>query len=204
MTLLRLLLILTTISLSGCFPYAWVTPPAKLEIAGGLSITEDGEFNSAFQGAAGVYPLQIFPDYFERNFDVGIGYSLLYTSPIDEQFVGKYFHGPYFDFIYFVPVEASIPVRAYFSAKGKVLINTPDIGFGGSAQAGIEIFDFADNDFDHCSGAGCNFGRAYGESSFGFFLEGSQFFYGDNQLTFFGLGLSLRSPATSGIGWAYF
>ena len=204
MKLLRLLFILTISSTLACFPYAWVTPPAKLEIAGGMTITERGDLGSAFQGTAGVYPFQIFPDYFERTFDGGIGYSLLYVNVNEERVTGRYFHGPYFDFLYFIPVEASIPVRAYFSAKGKLLLNTPDIGFGGTGQAGIEIFDFADNNFESCAGNGCNYGKAYGESSFGFFIEGSQFFYGDSQLTFFGVGLSLRSPATSGIGWAYF
>ena len=84
------------------------------------------------------------------------------------------------------------------------VLNTPRWGAGLSGQVGIEIFDFTDNDFETCSGEGCNMGRAYGESSFALFLEGSQIFYGDQQLSFFGIGLSFRSPATTGMGWAYF
>ncbi len=204
MKLLKLIPIIAVTCSFACFPYAWVTPPAKFELAGGLAVSEAGDFNAGFQGTAGVYPLQVFPDYYERNFDAGVGYTLLYISPDQDQILGQYLHGPYVDVVYFLPIDSATPIRGYISAKGKVLLNSPEFGFGGTGQLGMEIFEFSDNDFYRCTGRGCSQGTAYGESALGIFVEGSQFFYGNNQMTFFGLGLSFRSPATAGMGWAFF
>lgn len=188
--------------LASCVPYAWVTPPIKAGISGGVSIQE--RTLPTMQGRVGIYPFQFFPEKSDREIDGGVGYFLLNPQSINPDQDDFFLHGPYLDMSYFMPLDTHIPMRIYVSGKAQLAVNSARGGFGGSGQVGLEFFSFSDSAFQHCMYEGCNSGYAYGETAFSFFLEGTQFYTGNVPLTFMGAGLSFRSPATAGIGWHFF
>ena len=186
--------------LSGCIPFAWITPPSKAEVAVGPKF-EPGQENDpalAVPLRVGMYPLQAFREMGGREVDAGVGYQVWTGSSL------YWPHGPYLDVTYLYPLPQHPRIRLHVTAKGHALNRAVSgWGFGASLQVGIEFIDFANGPFESCDSDGCAVGSAYGEGGIDFFLDGSRVIFAQSDLTFIGGGIGFRIPATFGVGFAW-
>ncbi|MFU8802361.1 MAG: hypothetical protein ACNA8W_00995 [Bradymonadaceae bacterium] len=215
-TILRLLLIgLVALIVSACVPVAWVLPPMQLDFGAGAGHTQpDGDVNLVVPIRLGLYPLQLFPELFMRPVDAGLGYQI--WLPTD------FYHGPYLEGMYLMPISQHPRPRTWrfgMGGRGHYLFAPGAPGVQGPAMSIkllIEAAAFTNDPVTSCSitagydsekGAGvdsifCGHAYHYGETSIGFFLEGTRGWLGDENLSALTAGLTFRIPASAGAGIA--
>lgn len=125
------------ITLSGCLPIGWVTPPARLEIAGGASTLEhrsierEGDVRTASRQTAALdmrvaaSPLQAIESQEHRFIDLDVGYGWRYLGRY------KFFqHGPFAAAGLLLPVD-TMHARLHVGGRIQALV--------GSSQGGYDV-----------------------------------------------------------------
>ena len=201
--------------LGGCFPVAWVTPPAQLELGAGAQLRSDrSEVAPVLPTRVGFFPLQAFPSRLDRRGDFGLGYQLIPTT------ARPMHHGPYLDAAY-MTTTAQLPTRGMIAGeasatrfgvrtKGHLLFAatpTAQPGWGSTVQLTVDWFEFSRFEFEGCdvgSDTGvCAVGWAYGETSRGIFVEAGYAEVGGLEMWTVAAGLVVRVPATVGAGFVF-
>lgn len=196
---------LMILTLSGCLPVIWATPPTKLETGVGASRVSREDGNGAYpQGhfdvRGSLSPLQFFPELGERRADVGLGYGArfhFFDSPL-------ILHGPYLKgYALMYPARrgrlgVGMQMHALLSNRNEYTLE------GGRAAFRVfyEWSDFAEGPFDTCSSDFCGTGYAYGEGSFGFYAEVSNTLLATRWEQGVTAGILIRLPGTVGAGIA--
>ncbi|MFP4599302.1 MAG: hypothetical protein ACLFVJ_13670 [Persicimonas sp.] len=189
--------------------------------------SDDSEVDVVFPLRGSVNPLQLFPSLGMRHIDAGIGYQFVPGStrpflhgPFLE--IG-FLYGESFTAPADGPArEATVP-RFGVRAKGHGLSSASSDGplsAAGSLQLSMEWHGFHDNPLSGCQDTSeddfedpysddeddedqsvtCVSGLAYGESSIGFFVEGTLTRIGGRDQWWAGAGVLMRLPATMGLG----
>ena len=208
MHLARHILLASALSLSGCVPVAWVTPPVKLEAGVGISRV-DVQNDPGRAGArplghveikASLPPLQLFPELEWRSFDVGFGYGARLFFPAESQLL----HGPFLE-TYALIYPAQARGRLGFGGLFHALGDSSGAYAIQGGKLGVRAFwewdNFSDAPFDACdSGDFCGGGYAFGEASFGFYAEVANTILSEQMEQSFTLGIMGRIPASVGVG----
>jgi hypothetical protein len=207
----------------GCVPLGWVIPPAQIQAgaAAELHLDEQGDYRRleySFPMRAGVYPLQSSASLLDRPVDIGAGYEFVPTTR--RGFLDQ--HGPYLDLAYLRSDELP-PLRLLIDGldvdrltlrgRANLLLSsrhTGVAGVSGTAQLAWEWFSHSDGDIGGCQGSSqggvamlCGVGYAYGETAYGFYVEGTYGRFADHQRYWLGAGLLVRLPVSYGAGFLF-
>ncbi len=186
---------------------------------------DDSDVGAAIPLRATVFPLQLFPSLLERHLDVGVGYQAVVIA--DHGLV----HGPHLEVAYLTskhvshwldwlgdpprPTRLGVHVQAHglLPSSAGMMFNP-----GVTLQLSLENYAFTDTDFMGCQQSDsqpddprwessdddsvvCGTGYAWGETTVGFFVEGSYSRVELRNLWWVGAGLKVRLPATIGVGF---
>ncbi len=223
---LRVVVAAIAVTSSGCVCFPFATPPLELS-AGAAVASADTKVEGAFPLDVNARPFGVVDEMHGRNFDLGVGYratpttagvthhgptlALDYLAPIT-------LRSP-------TDGEADAGLRFVFSTRGQLLVGNQvdDLGFGATFRFTTEWVGFDNGAFDTCaepdddlgyqdldgdgyddddSDFSCSFGHSVGEVGVGGFAEVSYLDLGGASLGWFGVGISVRIPASVGIGIA--
>ena len=183
--------LVVVLSVCGCIPCGWVTPPIKAEA--GIGFAPEQESGTGFPLRAGINPLQAFPALGQRNYDFGVGYQVWFEEEVDKQ-------GLFLEASYLQPYDQW---RLFATGKVHFLNRAGAWGVGGGGQVGAELLDYAEGPFDSCDDISepCGIGYGLGEFAVGAYVEGSRIVFADDTLTFVGIGVQARIPASAGVAF---
>lgn len=215
-----ILMLLCSLAFEACLPFA--LPPGKATVGVGPR-HYDGGFRSpetvagsevASQFRVGLHPLGLVRELHQRDFDVGVGYSI--ELPTGEQETDAELPavlGPFLDLEYF-PLHFGDKDQYRLGAIVSPLLITNDAGgFDNGVDYGLDLrfefevagfsegdpFSSADEDTNIHSDDSTVFGIGYGEWSLGLWVAGGTRSMGDGQSYDAWLGLSGRWPALLGV-----
>ena len=203
------------LSLGGCLPIGWVTPPAKLEIAGGASsiqhsrTREDGRVTTTSRNTGALdmrvaaSPLQAIEASEYRLIDLDVGYGWRYLGRQQ-----RFQHGPFVGVGALVPLDA-LDARLFVGGRLQALIGSSQGGYdvlGNDAalRLGLDWSTWVSGPFRGCEsdrdGLICVMGYTLGEAGVMPYLDLSRSqFLGEPQWTAM-LGVSLRVPMSAAGG----
>lgn len=209
--------LLMSVTLSGCFPVAWIVPPTKLDVGAGVARTtqeSDGLDTSDVQRAGGVFdargsvePLAAVSDFEARFVDVSAGYGLRYNWT--QSYVT---HGPFVGATVLVPVGDVTGRRLTLGSQLHAIIAKRDqrssiVGSRVTGRIGFEWSSWEEGPFNECAfdddGGFCGGGYSFGEVGFSPYTEVSRAqFFGRAEWAWT-FGITLRIPASLGAGIAF-
>lgn len=214
------LLLCLALLCGGCVPVGWVMPPTRVSAGFGHGVkvtrrTPPTPTPPGVQPAPEVipgpvtltfaaHPMGFSPKWFLRRVDFGIGY---HVSPETDR--TDLLHGPQLDFLWFIShyqqPESRWALRISMHIQPKLLFSPNIPGVAGFQNSIKFIAEFARTaytgaSFGGCDGSGCLFGIAFGELSFGLFMElGHGYVDNDHFLDFRG-GLTILLPFSAAVG----
>ncbi len=204
------------VSVTGCLPVAFVTPPIKASVGGGVHLGGDGRAVRNGPGGhidvrAGVYPLQILEASQGSAFDVGFGYVRQFdlTHNFGQQ-------GAYLEVSLMQPLSPGW--RWGLNAGFQALGTGRDAEWidGSRSVLGLhaEWSEYTEGPFESCdindpeedvrSGGFCGGGYAFGTSGIGFYVETGLGRIRGVGVWDINVGLMFRLPASLGAGLLFF
>jgi len=190
------------LSLAGCIPFPFATPPVQLEVGPEVRRVQravEPPLEVPLQLRLSVTPLSFRPEHLDRPLDFGAGFCLdAGRAPS---------RGGYLELSAIPlsrPLEGGL-VRLLLRAQGRLLYDPVGERFGQGAAVQVvgELATFADGPFNTESDTGGYVGAAYGEGAVGIYFEGAYGQYADRRDWTAGGGLQLRVPASVGVGYVW-
>lgn len=217
-SLSALVWLLMSVTLSGCFPVAWVMPPAKLDVGTGVARTTYEPTNPDVAGrhkASGlldvrgsVAPLGAIPGFEARFVDVSAGYGMRYNW--SQRHITR---GPFVGLSVHVPRNDSATRRLTLGSQFHVITDNRRKGnsIAGTrvtGRVGYELSSWVDGVDGGCSaGSGGGFcGRGYGFGEFGLspYVEVARAQFARSLEWTWTVGFTIRFPMSIGGGIVLF
>ncbi|MDI1443169.1 hypothetical protein [Polyangium sp. 6x1] len=172
------------------------TPPVAVSVGGGVRLGAPkikSTDPAMVHVDVGLKPLQLIREWQKRRADINLGYTF-------EAGAGPSRHGAFAEGTVFPVVDRS--GRIGISAQPRLWYEpgTDKMGLGMAARITGELTTFVDKPFSGSSSSGAGAGIAYGEAGAGLYLEGAYAKIGERPNVTIGLGLTVRIPATAGVG----
>jgi hypothetical protein len=191
------------LSLAGCIPFPFASPPSVVQFGPAYQRTTPPEQTTGGvtigQLRVGAHPMGLFRDMDQRPVDVGAGF-LLDADPHNTR-------GGYLDLGAFPLVTHldEIPFRLALHGQGRLVFD-PILnrwGEGGAAQLTTEIYSYQDGTFATQGEGGGFYGWALGEFGVGLYLEGAYNWVPARPYWTVSGGVQLRLPVSAGVGYVY-
>lgn len=218
-------LVLMTVTLGGCTPLPFISPPMRATfnpgVLDGNPQLDNGQGRLAkaapyLGGRFGVHPLGLVPSMAERPADFAVGYAL--EGTVVDSMGTLLSHGPYVEGAYHIWQthwkDGRMARLAVFGA-GELLLRpgSDEVGGGASGGIGIEYGKWLSDPFvsegvntktDKRTGKKRNrptttIGVAVGEASVGAELRAGYRRLGDDRWWMVTFGLTFRLPASAGV-----